>query len=134
MLQAGREMQTAVARRLDLRLTDVQAVDQVVSADEPLGTVELGHRLGLRSASAAVLVDRLVAAGHLTRSPDPGDRRRVVLTATEHARHEVRNALDPLLRDVAAITARLTEEQTATVLAFLTDVAATMRAYARPGE
>lgn len=132
VLQAGREMQGAVARRIGVRVTDVQAVDQVVSAEQPLGTVELGNRLGLRSASATVLVDRLVAGGHLTRSPDPVDRRRVVLTATDHARAQVRTALDPVLRDVGEITARLDDDQAAIVLAFLTDVAAVMRGYARP--
>lgn len=132
MLQAGRVMQAAVARRIGVHVTDVQAVDHVVSAEQPLGTVELGNRLGLRSASATVLVDRLVAAGRLTRSPDPVDRRRVVLTATDHARGEIRAALDPVLRDVAEITARLDADQVATVVAFLTDVAAVMRGYARP--
>lgn len=129
-LQAGREMQAAMARRIGLRITDVQAVDQVVSAEGPFGTVELGDRLGIRSASATVLVDRLVNAGHLTRSEDPRDRRRVVLAATDHARAEVRQALAPLLQEVAAITGRLDDEQSAIVLAFLTDLTAAMRDYA----
>ncbi|HEX7303818.1 MarR family winged helix-turn-helix transcriptional regulator [Lentzea sp.] len=130
MLQAGREMQAAMARRLGVRITDVQAVDHVVSADSPLGPVELGDRLGIRSASATVLVDRLVGAGHLTRAPDPRDRRRVVLGATDHARDEVRRALTPLLHDVAAITDRLDDEQVATVLGFLTDLTEALRDYA----
>lgn len=129
VLQAGREMQSAVARRLGVRTIDVQAVDHVVSADRPLGTVELGNRLGIRSASAAVLVDRLVTAGHLTRSPDPSDRRRVVLAATEHAHHEIRTALAPLLADIDALADRLSPDEAATVLSFLTGAAAAMRAY-----
>ncbi|GAB3892133.1 hypothetical protein GCM10029964_066440 [Kibdelosporangium lantanae] len=130
MLQAGREMQAALARRVGVRVTDVQAVDHVVLADRPLGTVELGNRLGIRSASAAVLVDRLVTAGHLTRAPDPDDGRRVVLSATDHARQEVRDALAPLIEQVDVITNRLTEAEAATVMAFLTDVTAAMRSYA----
>lgn len=134
MLQAGREMQAAMARRLGLRITDVQAVDHVVSAEAPLGTVELGHRLGVRSASATVLVDRLVGAGHITRSVDPHDRRRVVLTATDHAREEVLQALAPLLEEVGAIADRFDDGQIATILEFITDVTAAMRAYAAPEE
>ena len=130
MLLAGREMQAAVARRVGVRTTDVQAVDHVVAATGPLGTVELGKRLGIRSASAAVLVDRLVAAGHLTRSADPSDRRRVTLSATDHARDEVRRALAPLLSEIDTITSRLDDAQTATVLQFLTDVIEAMRGYA----
>jgi DNA-binding MarR family transcriptional regulator len=130
LLQGGRSMQAALARRVGVRLTDVQAVDTVVSAGEPLGPVELGHRLGIRSASATALVDRLVTADHLARTPDPRDRRRVALIATEHARGEVRAALSPLIDDVAAITARLDDAQVATVLAFLNDVTAAMHGYA----
>ncbi|GAA3437101.1 MarR family winged helix-turn-helix transcriptional regulator [Kutzneria kofuensis] len=134
MLQAGREMQSAVARRMGVRITDVQAVDHVVSADEPLGPVELGSRLGIRSASATALVDRLVAAGHLRREPDPHDRRRVVLHATDHARGDVHAALSPLLTEIDTIVGNLSPAEATTVLAFLTDVTAAMRAYANPGE
>ncbi|MGH3096208.1 MAG: MarR family winged helix-turn-helix transcriptional regulator [Streptosporangiales bacterium] len=130
LLQAGRQMQAGVARRLGVRVTDVAAVDHVVSAEQSLGPVELGHRLGIRSASSTVLVDRLVAAGHLHREPDPADHRRVRLQATEHAREEVREALRPLIDEVAGITDRLDEQQTATVLDFLEQVTAAMLGYA----
>ncbi|MFD5828593.1 MarR family winged helix-turn-helix transcriptional regulator [Lentzea sp. NPDC060358] len=130
VLQAGREMQAAMARRLGVRITDVQAVDHVVSAEAPIGPVELGDRLGIRSASATVLVDRLVGAGHLTRARDPQDGRRVVLGATDHARDEVRQALTPLLHDVAAISGRLDDDQVATVLGFLAELTDALRDYA----
>lgn len=130
LLQAGREMQAALARQLGVRLTDVQAVDHVVSASQPVGTVELGHRMGIRSASAAALVDRLAASGHLVRQPHPSDRRRVTLTATDHARAQVRQALTPLLEEIASIAGRLDDDQAQTVLTFLADVTTAMRAYA----
>ncbi|MGH3281562.1 MAG: MarR family winged helix-turn-helix transcriptional regulator [Trebonia sp.] len=134
LLQAGREMQAALARQMGLRITDVQAVDHVVSAGQPVGTVELGDRMGIRSASAAALVDRLAVAGHLARQPHPSDRRRVTLKATDHARDEVHQALAPLLDDLAAISSQLDDGQARTVLAFLADVTAAMRAYAaKPG-
>lgn len=85
---------------------------------------------GAVPTTSAVLVDRLVTAGHLTRTPDARDRRRVVLTATDHARAEVRCALRPLLDDVVAITARLDDHDRATVATFLTEVTTAMRAYA----
>lgn len=128
MLLAGRELQASLARGLGMRLTDMQAVDQVVSAQTPLGTVELGIRLGITSASATALVDRLVAAGRLTRTPDSRDRRRVAIAATEHAREEIRQALRPLVADVAAITGRLDERELATVMRFLADVTSAIRA------
>ncbi|ATY16185.1 MarR family transcriptional regulator [Amycolatopsis sp. AA4] len=124
-------MQAALARKLSLRVTDVQALDLVVSSAEPLGPGELGHRLGITSASATVLVDRLAAAGHLARHADPADRRRVHLEATDHAREDVRTALSPLLTEMEAITDRLAPEHVPVILDFLDDVAAAMRAYDR---
>jgi DNA-binding MarR family transcriptional regulator len=130
LLQAGREMQAALARQMGVRITDVQAVDHVVSASQPVGTVELGHRMGIRSASAAALVDRLAASGHLARQPHPSDRRRVTLEATDHARAQVRQALTPLLDEIASISSQLDDDQAHTVLTFLADVTTAMRAYA----
>lgn len=130
VLQTGREMQAALARGLDVRVTDVQAMDQVASADEPIGTVGLGNRLGIRSASAAVLVDRLVAAGHLVREPDPADQRRVTLTPTTDGRVEVRAQLAPMLDALTDVITQLDDDQAVTVLWFLREAAATMRDYA----
>jgi DNA-binding MarR family transcriptional regulator len=130
ILQAGREMQSALARRLGVRVTDVQAVDHVVSSVDPIGPVELGNRLGIRSASATVLVDRLVAAGHLTREPDPQDGRRVTLRSTDHARQEIRQALTPLVDRVEQIAGQLDDDQVRTVLGFLHEVIEAMHDYA----
>lgn len=121
LLQAGRGVQTTLARRLGVGVTDVQAVSHLVESPEPLGTVELGNRLGIRSASATVLVDRLEAAGHLSRTAHPDDRRRVVLRPTDTARAEVREALAPLLASLGGIVADLDDEQAAVVLGFLRD-------------
>jgi DNA-binding MarR family transcriptional regulator len=119
LLQAGRGVQTTLARRLGVGVTDVQAVSHLVESAEPLGTVELGNRLGIRSASATVLVDRLEAAGHLSRTAHPDDRRRVVLRPTDTARAEVREALAPLLASLGAIVAGLDDGEAAVVRDFL---------------
>jgi len=131
VLQGGREMQAELARGLGLRVTDVQALDHLSSVRTPIGTVELGDRLGIRSASAAVLVDRLVAAGHLVREPDPADRRRVILAPTAHGRAEVRARLAPMLDALTDIIRQLDDDEAATVLRFLAEAAETMRSYHR---
>lgn len=132
LLQAGREMHTAMARRLDLRMIDLQAIDHVVTAEEPLGPVELARRLGIRSASASVLVDRLVEAGHLARVPDPDDGRRTRLVATDHAREEALRALVPLLAELSTLTDELDDRDASVVLDFLQRTTAAMRQAAAP--
>lgn len=135
VLQAGREMQATLSRGLGLRVTDVQAVDHVASAEQPMGTVELGNRLGMRSSSAVALVNRLVEAGHLAREPDPRDRRRVVLVPTTDGRAEVHGILTPMLEQLRALIDELNEDEAAAVLWFLQEAAVTLRDFdkeARP--
>ena len=115
-----------MAHRLDLRLIDLQAIDHVVTAEDTLGPGDLARRLGIRSASASVLVDRLVDAGHVERVRDQDDGRRTGLVATEHARTQARRALAPLLTELRALTAGLAERDAAVVLEFLHGATAAM--------
>ncbi|TDC01683.1 MarR family transcriptional regulator, partial [Micromonospora fluostatini] len=100
VIRASGDIRAALARRLGIGPTDAAAIDHLVASPEPLGPVELGNRLGIRSASATTLVDRLVQAGHVERTPHPGDRRRVALQVTDHAFTEVVEALSPMLAGI----------------------------------
>ncbi len=131
MQQASVEANQELARRLGIGITDVSALEHLSSASEPLGPVELGHRLGIRSASATALVDRLEQSGHVRREPRPDDRRRVALVPSEHSGLQVLSALAPLLADIDAAAARLSEPEAVAVTQFLTDAAEAMRNYAR---
>ncbi|MDQ6657073.1 MAG: MarR family transcriptional regulator [Actinomycetota bacterium] len=126
LLRVAPAVHSSLAGRLAVGPTDLTALDVATSSDTPLGVVELSHRLGIRSASATVLVDRLVASGHLERRPHPSDRRRTSLRATQTAHHDIRSALVPLIRGITAITDELDAEAAATVLAFLRSVIATL--------
>ncbi|MBO4206917.1 MarR family transcriptional regulator [Micromonospora echinofusca] len=130
MLRAAGDTRQALARRLGIGTTDAAAIDLLVSSPAPLGPVELGNRLGITSASATTLVDRLVRAGHLARAPHPSDRRRLVLQVTDHALDEVYAALRPLLDGVERAAAQLSPEQAAATAGFLRAVAEVMREYA----
>jgi predicted DNA-binding transcriptional regulator YafY len=50
---------------------------------------ELGEQLGLTSGSVTTMLDRLQQQGYLTRTPDPTDRRKVLVRATPKATHKV---------------------------------------------
>lgn len=130
--RAAAETRQALAKRLHMGVNDVAAMDQLIFAAEPLGPVELGNRLGMRSASATALVDRLERAGHLRRVPHPSDRRRQTLAPTEHAIAEVAVALGPLIEGLSAAASELTPEQAVVVAEFLRTASRIMRAYAAP--
>lgn len=130
MLRANSEVSRSLAHRLGLGITDTTAMDHLLSSPDGLGPTELGQLLGIRSASATTLVDRLEAAGHVRRVPHPSDRRRQTVVATAHAYDEVLGALAPLLARVDEAAARLTPAQAAATTEFLREVAQAMRDYA----
>lgn len=67
---------------LDLTVTQLTALFMLARSG-PTSVGQLAEKLGTRLSSASVLVDRLVNAGLIARSPDPRDRRRVILVVTD---------------------------------------------------
>ncbi len=126
--RATHDANLAFAGRLALGRNDVAALE-VLMNEGPLGPVELGHRLGMRSASATALVDRLEAAGHVERVRDPDDRRRITVVPTEHAHEEAGAAVGPLLAGLHAAATALAPAERAVVVGYLEDVLKALRAY-----
>ena len=120
---------TALARRLGLSVHDVEAMEQVMLAGEPLGPVELSRRLGVTSAAATQSVHRLQAAGHVVRSPHPADRRRQVLEVTPSGAAHVFSELGPLLALSARASDGLSAQERAGVARFLAGIADAYRAF-----
>ncbi len=75
---------------VDLGLTLAQLkVIYVVAAAGPMTMGALAERLGTGLSTTSESVDRLVRNGHLERSPDPTDRRQVLVSATPMARAQI---------------------------------------------
>jgi len=70
------------ARRHGLGRSDLDAIMWIATgtrSGQPVTVGELAHRLSLSPPATTALVDRLEAAGHVTRSRDSHDRRRVTV-------------------------------------------------------
>ncbi|MFE3112547.1 MarR family winged helix-turn-helix transcriptional regulator [Kitasatospora indigofera] len=122
----------ALAERLAMPLTNVEAVEHVVmakGAGDPIGPVELSRRLGVTSAAGTQSVNRLVSEGHLTRDPHPHDRRRQVLDVTDSGFEHVMGELAPLLRLLHQAGAGLGDDERAAARHYLENVAAAYRSY-----
>jgi DNA-binding MarR family transcriptional regulator len=117
--------------------TQVKALLQF-SAHQQLTVGELAGALAISMPAASELVDRLVDAGHLARTEDPHDRRRVLVAATPESAqigerlHELRvaqmrSALDRLaprerpifVKSLEALAAGLTHSADATACAHI---------------
>jgi DNA-binding MarR family transcriptional regulator len=119
VLLANREAEQALARHLGLGSNDVTAMEHLLAAPEGLGPMDIAQRLGIRSASATVLVDRLEDAGHVTRAAHGTDRRRTVVKPTPHARQEIITALMPLVAAVDDAASALEDSEREAVARFL---------------
>jgi DNA-binding MarR family transcriptional regulator len=117
LLQASRQATPALARRAALSHSEAAVMEHIM--EEPAGPTDLAHRLGLTSAAASAIVDRLVARGHAERRPHPSDRRRTVVVPTESGREELLGHLMPMFVELAQLDQGLSADERATVLRFL---------------
>ena len=117
-----------LARRLGLGVNDMAAMDHIFRGG-PLGPAELGNLLGMRSASATALVDRLESAGHVERRPHPTDRRRLVVEPTPHAVEEVLGVIRPLVASLDAVAEELTPDERRAVARYLNRVSEVLDSY-----
>ncbi|PSL58643.1 DNA-binding MarR family transcriptional regulator [Saccharothrix carnea] len=104
----GRELSTAVVafhEAVGARL-GVTAVDQralaLIAGKGPLSAGELAKEINLTPGAVTGVADRLERAGLVRREPDPGDRRRVVLSAVPGAFGQVFAGLGAAMGELTA--------------------------------
>lgn len=85
-----------VARLLGVNETDLRCLE-ILIRDVPDATPRLlADRLGLTTGSVTSMLDRLEKTGYVTRSPHPGDRRKVIVRATETATRRAWELMGPV--------------------------------------
>ena len=117
-----------------LNRTDVRALVAIMDAarrGEALTAGRLGEAVELRSASVTALVDRLEKVGHVRRSRDDADRRRVVLEMSDSAMAAGSDHFGGLARDMTAAMEGYTPEELAVVHRWLEDMTAVVTHHAR---
>ena len=72
-------LNVAVAHQLGMAQADLQCMGLL--AEGPSAPTQLAAALGLTTGAMTKVLDRLEAAGYITRSHDPADRRRIIITA-----------------------------------------------------
>lgn len=108
----------AAADSVGLSGTDYQA-SNVLDLDGPMTSGDLARRVGLSLGAGSRLVDRLIDAGIARRTPDPQDRRRVLIEHTGALPDGLGRTLDAVREPIAAALASLTPQQRAGVTAYL---------------
>jgi DNA-binding MarR family transcriptional regulator len=94
----------AVAAYLGINRTDLRCID--VLLQEPDGSAipaRLAERLGISTGSVTALIDRLERLGYVARSPDPTDRRKVTVRATDTVREKTSAIYGPIAEEGARL-------------------------------
>jgi len=76
---AAVRLSIAIAHQLGMPLTDIQCMGLLAAG--PAAPSDLAAQLGLTTGAMTKVLDRLERSGFVARSPDPADRRRIVITA-----------------------------------------------------
>lgn len=130
--RAAAQLDHALADRMSLRPIDYEAMGHIMDREgSRLGPAELGQRLGISTGSATELADRLERAGHIVRSRDPDDRRRVALIPQQETIGRIFGELAPLFDALDALAGDYSDAERAVIERYLRAAAKELRSHAR---
>ncbi len=108
-----------VARRVGLSTSELHSLRHLMRS--PMGPVELARTLGVTSAAASGVVDRLVARGYAERRPHHADGRRTEVVITDMGTTEIFTHLTPMFRGLQQLDSGLSDAERSVVDHFLAE-------------
>ncbi|MCA0252612.1 MAG: MarR family transcriptional regulator [Actinobacteria bacterium] len=108
------------ARQAGIGVSDLACVHELV-VDGPLPSGELARRLRLSTGAVTHMIDRLIAAGLVTRTRDDNDRRRVFIQVDPAARAGLLDAYAGLDHQIRRTLSRFTAAELAVIDRFVAD-------------
>ena len=125
LTRLAEQVAPAVARRASLTHNELRALEHLM--DQPMGPGDLSRLLGVSSAAASGIIDRLESRGHAQRASHASDGRRTSVTISASGREEVVGFLMPMFRELAVIDAELDDADRAAVDRFLAGAVRALR-------
>ena len=125
LLQRIREVtahfERALGTQLTVNPTDLAAMEHLIQ-DGPLTPTELARRLGVTTAAITTSIDRLTAVGHVTRRPNPDDRRGILVVPAPASIQQAMGMLLPMIMGIDRVLAGFDDEQKAVITSYLSQV------------
>lgn len=118
LIGASRQLVGRIANEMGMNPNDMSAIG-LLAQEGPMGVAEIADHLGIRSASATALVDRLERAGHVERVRDTADRRRVTVVETPAARAAAYEAWRPVIAAINDLCRTLSDAERDVIRDFL---------------
>ncbi|MBM6405408.1 MarR family transcriptional regulator [Phycicoccus sp. CSK15P-2] len=126
LVDVAAQVPQEVARRAGLSTSELHALRHLSGG--AMGPVDLARALGVTSAAASGVVDRLAGRGHVERRPHPDDRRRTEVVLTDSGSHEVAVRLAPMFAELARVDSELGPDEQAVVERYLRGATRAMKA------
>lgn len=123
------ELSRRFAAWLGLHSTDATAVLEIAAAEErgtPLSPARLSERISLSTGATTALLNRLEAAGHITRARENSDRRIITLHSGGHIQERADEFFGPLAHRLDAAMSHYPPRFLEQVEAFMADLNTTM--------
>jgi DNA-binding MarR family transcriptional regulator len=115
----------AAAARIGINQTDLICLNTL-----SMSAGRIASALGLTSGATTTAIDRLERAGYVHRRPDPTDRRRVLVAASEDGARSAFALFDGLLESLAGLAATYSDEQLTLLLDLIGQVRELLTNYA----
>ena len=96
VIDQSNEFAKNVGTHLNVNETDFTAMEHLI-ANGPMTAGALAKAVGISPGSATVMIDRLVAVGHVTRIPNPKDRRGILVSPNPKSIAEAWKHISPLI-------------------------------------
>jgi DNA-binding MarR family transcriptional regulator len=118
VLQLTAAFEAKVSAELSVNTRDFDAMQHLI-AHGPLSPSDIARRLGVTTAAATVIVDRLTAVGHVSREPHPTDRRGVMVVPTPASVTAAMGRILPLILGVDQALDEFDAPEQAAITAYL---------------
>jgi DNA-binding MarR family transcriptional regulator len=107
-----------IGAHLDLRDADLECLD-LVSRHGPMGPTALARRAGLHPATLTGVLDRLERGGWVVRTPNPSDRRAILVQVIKEKEAEIGYLLSGLSHAMDDVCADYDDDALTTIAEFL---------------
>jgi DNA-binding MarR family transcriptional regulator len=111
-------LDAAATECFGLNRTDMRCLELLGQAGA-LTPTELANGLSFTTGGMTTVIDRLERAGYARRRPDPADRRRVIVEATELVAQREADVFGRLIHSTEALAAAYSDADLATIRDFL---------------
>jgi len=128
ILELTAAFQLHLGKELSVNQTDLDAMEELIK-DGPLSPTELAGRLNISTAAVTTVVDRLTAVGHVSRMPNPDDRRGVIIVPAPASVAKAMQTLMPMILSINEVLAGFSEEEKTTITVYLDRVVSAYRGH-----